>query len=727
MISRLLAALGLILFAGLSIVRVSRTPNPVPASAPDTVFSSERALRHVVEVARRPHAMGTDEHDRVRDYIVAQLKAMGVNAEVQATTGIGTRYQESGRVQNIVGVIPGREPDVQALLLMVHYDGVEAAPAAADDGAGVGALLETVRAIRARTPALKEDIIVLFTDGEESGLIGAAAFVREHPRAKDVAFVMNFDARGTTGKSYMFETGPGNLDAVRALRSAGDVTAASVFTTVYRTLPNDTDLSELSVLDVPALNFAFTGGVERYHTSIDDVAHLDPGSLQHHGQQMLRVASTIANQPLPRPVTGDAVFFDLPIVGLVIYPLALALPLIAVTLFLFALFVRAPVRDTAISAGTVVGVLVLTAIAASFVHLSGHAAWSSVYGLAIASITIGLNASVYIVLRRRGSPAGAYAGVLTVWMLLALVTSLALPGVSYLFVWPVLFAVSAERSGKTAARWVSAAFTLVLLAGLAYGASVQLLGLNGIGVIALVGLCGLVTWLIAPLLDALFASDWKRPLVTLVLAGVVLLVCGAMFVKQTADYPSHASLVYAQNAETGEAYFGSFGSANAWAKATIGNASPVSGWGTALSETGARLAGHAVANASLPAPTLTFVHDTVLEGARRVIVRLNAPKGTTGVLVRAVGEPVVRAAIDAKVVDTTRFRYRSRTWVTQFWNVPDSGAVFSLAIPVGTKIEIQAAARRPGLPASVGPVTRPSNVVAAQSGDVSIVWTRAVF
>ena len=100
----------------------------------------------------------------------------------------------------------------------------------------------------------------------------------------------------------MFETGPGNLDAVRALRTARDVSAGSVFTTVYRTLPNDTDLSELAVLGLPALNFAFADGVERYHTSNDDLAHLNPGSLQHHGAQMLALARTFANDTLPRPI-----------------------------------------------------------------------------------------------------------------------------------------------------------------------------------------------------------------------------------------------------------------------------------------------------------------------------------------------------------------------------------------------------------------------------------------
>src|SRR6202030_2080531 len=268
---------------------------------------------HVVAIAQRPHPIGSAEHDRVRDYLVAQLRNLGLEPQIQNATGVGTRSADAGRVQNILARMPGRQNGGPAVLLVAHYDSVEAAPGAADDGAGIVAILETVRALRAGAPLL-HDVIVLFTDGEEPGLLGAAAFVREHPWAKDVAMALNFEARGTSGRSFMFETGPGNLDAARALRSAGDATAGSVYATIYRTLPNDTDLSEVAVLGLPALNFAFADGVERYHTSHDDIAHLNPGSLQHHGSQMLAMVRTFGTEPLPRPLTGDGVFFDLPII-----------------------------------------------------------------------------------------------------------------------------------------------------------------------------------------------------------------------------------------------------------------------------------------------------------------------------------------------------------------------------------------------------------------------------
>src|SRR5712671_8038802 len=95
---RAYVAVGLLLLCAASILRVARPPSAVPATAPDTVFSAERAMRHVEQIAQRPHPMGTGDHDRVRDYIVGQVSALGLRPEIQQSTAVGTRYQEAGHV-----------------------------------------------------------------------------------------------------------------------------------------------------------------------------------------------------------------------------------------------------------------------------------------------------------------------------------------------------------------------------------------------------------------------------------------------------------------------------------------------------------------------------------------------------------------------------------------------------------------------------------------------------
>jgi len=728
-VKRIVLAVGFLLLCAFSIFRVARTPSAVPATAPDTTFSAERAMRHVEQIAQRPHPMGSADHDRVRDYIVGQLSALGLDAQIQQTTAIGTRARQAGRVQNILARLPGSSPNGRAVLLMVHYDGVEASPAASDDAAGCAALLETLRALRASGRPLVNDIIALFTDGEEAGLLGAAAFVREHPWAKDVGVVLNFEARGTSGRSFMFETGPGNLDAARALGSAGDVSAGSVYATLYRTLPNDTDLSELALLGRPALNFAFADGIERYHTSNDNVAYLNPGSLQHHGSQMLAMTRTFGTEPLPRPRTGDGVFFDLPIIGLVVYPQGLEFPLAMVALVMVAALVGRDQKGVATGVLAAVIAIVLSAGLAWAVGLmlKGPAVWSAVSATGVALLAMSVTALCYAIARRWSATRGLHVGALFIWVVLVLVLALRARGVGYLFAWPLLFAAAAALlgRGRDAAGWVAAAVTLIILAGFIYGVTVIMLGVSGTGAIALGVVTSLVTLLLAPQLAVLAGNARWSGAPWLAGAGAVVLAIVALTVRPSADHPLRSALVYAEHADSSDAWFGTLGSTdNPWTREAIGEATHAPEWTMRLSSYSSHFTGRQVQRVPLGAPSAALIRDTLIDGNRQVVIRATAPPGTTALLMRVRGAKVLASSIDGRVVDTTRYRYSVRDWLMQYWAVPDSGAIVALSLPPGASIDFDLAARRPGIPAVPGLTIppRPPHVVASGTGDVSIVY-----
>lgn len=743
MLARLATALGLIALCAISIIRVAQPPAAIPASAPDTVFSAERAMRHVDQIATRPHPMGTEDHDRVRDYIVAQLSQLGVKPQVQVATGIGTRYQVAGRVQNIVAWLPGTDAKGKAVLIAAHYDGVGAGPAAADDGAGAAALLETIRALRAQKQPLAHDVVVLFTDGEETGLLGAAAFVREHPWAKDIAAVLNFEARGTGGRSYMFETGPGNLDIVRALRSAGSVTAGSTFTTIYHALPNDTDLSEFSVLNTPAMNFAFADGVERYHTSHDDVAHLDPRSVQHHGAQMLAVTRTLANATLPRPVTGDGVFFDFPGVGLVVYPVGFAIPLAILSLLLTAIVVIRFPKGVIVGVAMTIAMIVVAAAVAYgagkvFAGIQAHlpnggaATWSGWYGASIAALVLAVVLACLFAATRWARPLGLHAGALVGWTIIGLVVAIQAPGVSYLFVWPSLFVAFALILARFELQvmWIAALVTLVLIPGLLYGSSAIMLGVVGPGGIALGVFVALVALLLLPLEVKVFPSlGWREPLK---IAGVAaaLAVIGMFRVHYNAEHPIPSQLIYAQNADSTGAWLGTRGRGNdEWTRGVVNASRDIPLWVRRIPGAVGIASGRQVNRIPLDAPEAIYIRDTLLNGSRRVVMRVKAPKGIMAVKMRATGAPVRTASIDERVIDTTRYRYQSDAWVMEYWAVPDTGAIVALSIPPGAKISFEIASLRPGIPAIPGVAipARPSYIVPAQEGDLSVVYRKYTF
>ena len=110
--------------------------------------------------------------------------------------------------------IPGTNP-TGSVLMVAHYDSSPSGPGAADNAASVAAILEAMRALKTG-PAERNDLIVLFTDGEELGLLGAKAFVETQPAPSNIKVALNFDMRGDYGPSMMFQTKSQNLVAQEA-------------------------------------------------------------------------------------------------------------------------------------------------------------------------------------------------------------------------------------------------------------------------------------------------------------------------------------------------------------------------------------------------------------------------------------------------------------------------------------------------------------------------------
>ena len=214
----LLVWCGVVLLSGTSIWSM-RPPDPLTASASPQAFSAERAMVHVRAISTEPHPIGSKAQETVRRYLVAQLKSLGLDPQVFRSVGfsVSGRRIWAGKTEDIVGRLKG-ESGSRAIVLMAHYDLVNQSPGAADDASSIAAILEAVRAVHSDAQ-LNNDVIVLFTDGEEAGLLGAEAFVAGHPWMTDVGLVLDFNARGDRGTSLLFETSTGNRQLVEEVQS----------------------------------------------------------------------------------------------------------------------------------------------------------------------------------------------------------------------------------------------------------------------------------------------------------------------------------------------------------------------------------------------------------------------------------------------------------------------------------------------------------------------------
>lgn len=301
----------------------ARTPAPRPAEIPAAEFSAGRAMADVEAMARAPHPTGSVENLRVRAHVLARMRALGLETSEQRAAA--HMSPAPGTVlgawaTNLIGVLPGRDRTLPPVLLMSHYDSAAGSPGAADDAAGVAASLEAVRALQAAGQPAR-DVVVLVTDAEEQGLLGAQAFFREHPLARRVGVVINLEARGAAGRAYMFETGPGNGAAIDLYRRAvGAPASTSLAVFMYRVMPNDTDFTHARAAGLPGYNLAFIGRLFHYHAMSSTPERLHRGSLQHMGEQTLDLLRGLSGEAPPPPARPDAVYSDLFGLFVVAYP-----------------------------------------------------------------------------------------------------------------------------------------------------------------------------------------------------------------------------------------------------------------------------------------------------------------------------------------------------------------------------------------------------------------------
>lgn len=309
----------------------------LPDTSTKDQFSAERGMKYLEQIAIKPRPLGSEEHDRVRDYLIGTLTELGFPPEIQKAEGLhlGPSSLYEGEIENIIVRIPG-EDSSGAILVSSHYDSVTNSPGASDAGASVAAILETVRAL-SHGSKLKNDVIFLITDGEESGLLGAQLFVKQHPWAKDVEIVFNFEARGNRGPSVLFETNEGNDRLISEyVKAVPNPVAHSFIYELYKYMPNDTDLTVFKQGGMYGLNFAFFDGMNAYHSPNDTINNLSINSLQHHGENMLRLVQHFGNLNLVSIDEGNRIFFNIIGKKVVTYSEKLVVPLTIIVLFCYA-------------------------------------------------------------------------------------------------------------------------------------------------------------------------------------------------------------------------------------------------------------------------------------------------------------------------------------------------------------------------------------------------------
>jgi len=290
-------------------------PAALGLDAPASEFSAARAGAALDRVLgpEVPHPAGSAQNAVLRERLIGELQAMGLSprTETRASCWSNPRWDNipCGTVTNVItGVTPGAGKQV---LLMAHYDSVAAGPGGCDDGCGVATLLEAIRALKARGANGNHPIVAVFTDGEEPGLLGAAAYFREPLNRAKAGVVINVDDRGNRGTSYLFQTSPGDGRLVDLYaRVTPHVATSSLYGEIFKHLPNDTDMTTVLRAGLTGYNFAMIGDVAQYHTPLDRRENIEPAGLQQHGEAVTALAQALSDTDYDTLKGSDSIYLD---------------------------------------------------------------------------------------------------------------------------------------------------------------------------------------------------------------------------------------------------------------------------------------------------------------------------------------------------------------------------------------------------------------------------------
>ena len=715
-------------------------PAPLSPSVSPAIFSSAQAMSTVRHIAQKPHPIGTSENAKVRNYLVDELKALGLVPHIQTALGIHQSNQEGrvGIVHNVLVRIPGRVSG-KALLLMAHYDSTHTGPGAADDGASVAAILETLRALKT-LPALQNDLICLFTDGEEAGLLGAEAFIAEHPWAKHIGFVLNFEYRGNRGPIIMFETSPGNGKLIKGFAEAvAHPLGNSLMYEVYKRLPNDTDMSVFKRAGIPGMNFAAIEGHTSYHTQLDRPELLQEGSLQHQGEILLALAQHFGNRSLDDLRSPDSVYFDAPGLGLVNYPVSWVLPLCVVLMLLFTIVLLLGLKSGALRAarialGAFAFLIIVPVIAGSCqllwlgirrLHpeydtlLQGDTYNSHWYLLAFVMLVIGLFAFMQSEMQRWLRPLELASGAMACWLILLIAASIGLPGTSFLFFWPlapllltfgILFWYRFQNTSSLL-YWglmlLGAAPGILLLApfikALFIGLTPQQIGV-------VMAVLALLLGLLAPLIDML---TQRLALPKIALASAIFFLAIASFTSGfDTKHPRPNNLFYAIDGSTGKAlWLSSDKDLDEWTRTFF----PGNPERRPIPELFGEKSGYYWAAAApkfvLPVPTIEVLTDSTAANIRKITIQVRSLRQAPKLSLSLEGTGVISSKVAGRLFSQA-FR---REWSLKGFGIPEGGLNIELNVQAGSPFKIKVIDFSYELPRT-GFQPRPSNMIAQPFG-----------
>jgi len=277
---------------------------------------------------------------KARQYLIAELKAIGLEPAGDS----GSYEQAFTEGVNLVARLSGQDPNLarEVVVLSAHYDhlgragqpnsqcsvtatapGDTICNGAADNAAGVAAVLAVARALAGSDGGTRRTLLVIFWDAEEDGLLGSGHYAAKAPLVPlaRTALMITVDTLGSqlfrgydTLFAFGLEQSSGGLEAaVKTNNTVAGQQAHAVST--FFSGPGSSGRSDHAPFQKERVPFIFysAGVPPEYHTPADELSVVDLSRVAGTARHVLLTTADAANAAVrqtfvddPRPRLDDA-------------------------------------------------------------------------------------------------------------------------------------------------------------------------------------------------------------------------------------------------------------------------------------------------------------------------------------------------------------------------------------------------------------------------------------
>ena len=276
-----------------------------------TVFTTATGSRDPRNPTRTLTLLLAPEHYNRISRIVEKGQPVRMEANVK-----NTFYDQDLNAFNILADIPGTDPQLKDELVMLgaHFDSWHAGTGATDNAAGSAVMMEALRILKATGLPMKRTVRIALWTGEENGLLGSRAYVRNH-------FGIPGDSANPVKPAHEKFSGYFNVDngtgKIRGVYLQGNAAVGPIFTewmkpfnsmgtgTVTIRNTGGTDHGSFDAAGLPGWQFIqdeVEYGSRTHHSNMDVYDRLVADDMKHNAMIVAAFVYLAANrdEKLPR-------------------------------------------------------------------------------------------------------------------------------------------------------------------------------------------------------------------------------------------------------------------------------------------------------------------------------------------------------------------------------------------------------------------------------------------